>query len=258
MGQSKEILVAKFGSSVVTAETRIDQFRIDGYAMQLSELKKDRHLDNLIVVTSGAVAAGRVRYEQIHDDSRYVDEQVLASLGSGAIYSAWENAFEKQGRLSGQLLVTHREIDSAEGDVLTNALRKNAAEDVITIANENDLLSVAELKKLAYGGDNDGLAAHIAQKAQADILLLLSDVDGFMTDGEAMKEISAAKKDVLLSQCIEQCDGTGGMVSKIEAGIDAFAEGEGVKIVHIGHAGSFYEGMLSDNPEQRPGTRVVQ
>ena len=258
MGKSKEILVAKFGSSIVTNDTGIDKFRIEGYAKQLAQLKKDREIDNLVVVTSGAVVAGRVRYSEMHDYASSVDEQVLASLGSGAIYTAWGNAFEDQGILAGQLLVTHREIDSVEGDILAGALQKNADEGVVTVTNENDLLSDEELKKLAYGGDNDGLASHIAKRIRANTLLLLTDVGGFKLNGEVQREISASERETLLSQCDGIGKGKKGMAGKVEAAIDAFQEPDGVRTVHIGHAGGFYEDMLSDIPDGRPGTRVVQ
>ncbi|MDL2362764.1 MAG: hypothetical protein QFB86_00060 [Patescibacteria group bacterium] len=224
----KEIVVIKLGSSCLVNDEGLDQAKINGYAEQITSLDQF----SPIVVSSGAVAAGRRIAEQSGLVMQKLPSQALAMLGSAGISEAWRIAFAHQDILSGQLLVTHREIDDAdEGQSLKNALNINAEHGIISVLNENDALSQKELKKLSYGGDNDGLAAHIATLVGAKHLLLLTGVAGFLREGTVVQSLQSHEIQSALSECYESSnEGTGSMGSKLEAAEFAAKQGTTVTI----------------------------
>lgn len=174
--------IAKFGSELVTGGDGVDTGAIQSHA---EELVNQYGADGLIVVTSGAVASGRLRVEQWGDDVESYDLVTLAQLGSASIMKAWENAFDAIGVKAGGLLTTHHEIDdSTEGPSLLHALRLAADARVTSIVNENDALSNVELMKLYTGGENDGLAAHVAIATKCKRLRLFTKSGGIRDDNE--------------------------------------------------------------------------
>ncbi|MES2971541.1 MAG: hypothetical protein V4702_04415 [Patescibacteria group bacterium] len=128
--------------------------------------------------------------------------------------------------MGGQLLITHREIDDQyEGPSLLQALEENIAHHVITIANENDALSIAELKKLAYGEDNDGLAKHLAITIGASALLLMTDKIGLLDGTRFVREIGTSDADRSRAhnyvQAANSGNKKGGGRTKLAASIEA-------------------------------------
>jgi glutamate 5-kinase len=242
-----ETLVAKYGSSCLVNEHGLDQVRIDDYAERLSDL----HQYRLVVVSSGAVAVGRQLWHT-HHRSADASSQVLATLGSAGIAEAWRTAFAKQNILTGQILVTHREIDDQqEGASLQQALSANADHGVVSIVNENDALSDLELKKLSYGGDNDGLAVRIAHVMKASRLLLLTGVDGFKRNDVVQGTVRVHELQDLEPHLYEaSTTGTGSMKSKLEAASQAALFTD----VTIANAEANYQDIL----DHKTGTQVVQ
>lgn len=224
-------VVIKYGSASVSDENGMDYNRLQQYAKKLARLSKKY---NLVLVCSGAVATGRSVLKEHILGSKKVDLRLLAMLGSARSFLAWQESLLGYGILSGQLLITHREVDDVkEGPSLHAAIEANKAAGIVTIINENDALSVTELAKLSYGGDNDGLAAHIAISLNADAVIMLTNVDGLIDDGKVIKSVSATMlswSDAML--CVDSSrsrSGRGGMRSKVEAvtrasqqGIDAY------------------------------------
>lgn len=175
---NKEIVVVKYGSSSVANEQGLDNDRLLKYAGNLAEVHERF---DLVVVSSGAVAIGRHEWSQSSKRGLTLSDISAAMMGSANVVVAWKQALRHFNLNAGQLLVTDQEIeDKVEGPRLTRALRANLGHGIITIANENDALLDTELKRLAYGEDNDGLAAHIAIKLGASALCLMTDTQGLM------------------------------------------------------------------------------
>lgn len=214
----KKTIVVKYGSASVSNAKGMDHQRLEQYARHLAVLHKTH---NLVLVCSGSVAAGRNVWEKSRHTT-LTDIRVLAMLGSSLAFSAWQEALLDSGVLAGQLLVTHREADDdQEGPRLRSAIEANMRAGIVTIINENDALSDTKLARLSYGGDNDGLAAHIAISLQADMLIMLTNVDGLSRKGKVVRSIGSSARS--LSRAIAHVDasisalGRGGMMSKVSA-----------------------------------------
>lgn len=185
----KELMVVKYGSSSVANQLGMDFERLDTYAHNLCQVSEQF---DLIVVSSGAVAVGKAMWHKTDKRDLALSDRSAAMMGSAKVVTAWQEALEVHGLIGGQLLVTDKEIeDYHEGPRLLGALRENIAHGIITIANENDALSVTELKKLAYGEDNDGLAKHLAITVGASVLCLMTDKKGLLDDRRLVRTIGA-------------------------------------------------------------------
>ncbi len=175
----QQIVVDKLGSDSSTNEFGMDPQKVDAHVEQLAHL---RARYGLVVVASGAIAVGRLMWQAANPTStEAISDASLATIGSATAYQAWETAFAKRGIITGQVQVTHREIeDSKEGSMLHKTLYGNLQAGIVSIVNENDALSDEESAALSYGGDNDGLAAHLAVMLGARHLCLMTDVEGLL------------------------------------------------------------------------------
>ena len=227
----RDALVIKYGSDSVANDAGMDAVRVGRYAEAISDLSEQY---NVVVVTSGAVATGRAIWlANRGEDEPIPDGQSLATLGADDCFSVWKNAFLKQGKLAGSIQVTHHEIDDEiEGGTLGQVLSVNFNAGIISLINENDALSDIEIAALKYGGDNDGLATHIATKIWASHVLFMTGVEGVLDkrgrlvetvypdDYEQVREYAGPK-------------GNNDMRSKVEACIKAVDEGS---FAHVAHA----------------------
>jgi len=222
MNVNKKIVVVKYGSKCLVDKAGLDQARIDDYAGKIADLRQDYEV---LVVTSGSVAAGQRFWPKDYGSQPIPDAQVLSSIGSAGANEAWRLAFKQQDLLVAQVLITHREIeDQKEGDNLILTLQKLFSHGVVPVVNENDLLSNKELKKLAYGGDNDGLASHLTVKLSAAAVLLLTDTEGYLEQGRVRRQVKQSQIENLqyhLQAANEE--GTGSMRSKLNAAARAAA-----------------------------------
>lgn len=214
-------IVVKIGSSSLTHETHgLDLRKIDRLAMVLSDLKNRGH--EIILVSSGAVAAGRAKLQFQDRPATMKEKQAAASIGQCELMFLYDKFFSQYGQIVAQLLLTKT--------VLTNAtLRENAVNTlttllhygVIPIVNENDSVAVDEI---AYG-DNDTLSALTANIIHADLLILLSDIDGLYDDDPIknpnatfIKEVTHLDETLMsLAKDTSSNVGTGGMVTKLQA-----------------------------------------
>lgn len=232
----KEFVVVKFGSELVTDKNGVDQASIDQYADGLTGQYAQ---DSLVVVTSGAVKTGRARWERAGNTGE-LPLVTAAQLGSAAIIAAWELAFNRVGRMAGGLLVTHHEIeDSTEGPMFANALNMAASADVVSLINENDALSNKELMKLATGGDNDGLASHIARVLSAREMTLFTTKGGVIDDdGDLIDKIDPSSIDEVRRMVENRkagAGGRGGMPTKLEAAWEAAEAGVATRMAAVNH-----------------------
>jgi len=213
-------VVVKIGSSLLSDRQRIDRGRLEILVEDLCALH-DRGLD-VIVVTSGAIASGVARMGIKEAPKTIPQRQAAAAVGQINLMAAYQEFFAARGRLVGQILLT--------GDDLANRRRYlNArhtiesllAARVVPVANENDTVAVEEIKL----GENDNLSAMIATLVDANLLVILSDVDGLYTrdprrdpDARLIELVEQPTGRVLaLASDSAGPVGTGGMASKMNA-----------------------------------------
>lgn len=234
-----ETLVVKCGSSAITNHEGMDLNRLSHVCEGIAKLHEQY---NIVMISSGAVAMGRILWDKTNQRSSYtVSKQTLAMMGSARAFTPWQDELMEYGISSGQLLVTHKEVDdTSEGAVLLEALLENMENRAMTIGNENSALSIEELALESYGGENDGLALHVAQRVGAKAMILINSRGGIYDNSGI--EISTVEQDdwwnvwemaddrMKKSVKAKSKEGTGGIVAKTEAlivgaasGIESFA-----------------------------------
>lgn len=240
-------LVVKVGSAVLTApdgqlDTRIMGQICDQIAGLVAEGRK------VILVSSGAVAAGRAALGVRQRQLTIAQKQALAAVGQSRLMALYGELFAPHRLLVGQMLLTASDMEDRRRYLNARyTLEELLRRPCIPIINENDTVTVDELKF----GDNDGLAARVAVKMQADGLILLSDVDGLYranpkTSPDApLVEIVERLTPTLIDQfCPTSASGSavgsGGMLSKLRAARLATSAG-----IHVAIANGKAPGILS-------------
>ncbi|MBV8558771.1 MAG: glutamate 5-kinase [Planctomycetaceae bacterium] len=216
--------VIKVGTSVLTGpDGTLDPARIRHLAEQISAVMATGR--KVALVSSGAVGAGigQLGLSRRPDNLRQL--QAAAAIGQAYLIRAYDEGLRRHGRHAAQLLLTHEDFDSRPRYLnMRNTLTALFEWDAVPIINENDTISVDEIKF----GDNDRLAAMVTNLLQAPLLIILSVVDGlYRTDpgaggGEGQQEVVTLvprlDDDVLgLAGSSRSSLGTGGMRSKLEA-----------------------------------------
>jgi glutamate 5-kinase len=231
-------IVFKFGSNTLAdSDGRINSVFLDEFAAQAAALIKAGK--QIVIVSSGAQVAGLstlgkwARKQDLHY------KQALCAVGQVELMSAWGRAFEAQGRHIAQILLTRDDFgDSIRTLNMRNTLFTLVDEGIIPIINENDTVSVEEIKI----GDNDNLAAQSAVLWSADLLVLFSDIDGLYNknpkeypDAELVPVVrdSAALKDSITVGAANSF-GTGGIATKIEAAQRVVSYGIPMILAHGG------------------------
>jgi len=221
-------IVVKIGSSLLSTGDGIDPRRIRDLAGEIERLSDTRR--DFVLVTSGAVAAGRARLKLRERPRTIPQKQAAAAVGQIDLMAAYKHAFDAHGRHVAQVLVTRDDLTNRRRYL--NAKHAIAAlldARVMPIVNENDTVAVDEIKL----GDNDNLSAAVAALVEADLLVILSDVDGLHTadprrDAAAELVPVIAADDPLAARYATgavNSVGTGGMATKIEAARRASAAG---------------------------------
>jgi len=213
-------LVVKVGSNVLTAPHGLNLRAIRGIARQIGELM-DRSLD-VLLVSSGAMASGVKKIGLDRRPDELPRRQAVAAVGQAGLIMEYEKAFERCGRKVAQILLTSEDLTSRKRYLnARNTLNTLLEWKIVPIINENDTVSVEEIKL----GDNDNLAAMIALLMDADLLIVLSDIDGlFSKDPREHADAELIQVVTVISKSTETAAGripgplgTGGMMSKINA-----------------------------------------
>jgi len=229
-------LVVKVGSSILMGED--GKLREQWLASLVEDIAVFAKRDTqVMVVTSGAVALGRGVLGIASGPLKLEEKQAAAACGQILLVQAWRESFSKHGISTAQVLLT---IDDSENrrrylnarSTLETLLEHN----IIPVINENDTVATAELRF----GDNDRLAARVAQMASADALILFSDIDGLYTsnphkDKHAthIAEVHEITPDIeAMAGDATSGTGSGGMITKIEAAKIALAAGCHMAIAH--------------------------
>jgi len=233
-------IVVKVGSSsLTTAAGHIDPVRLDGIVDAISAARNRG--DEVVLVSSGAIAAGLGPLGLKSRPRDLPTQQAAASVGQGALIASYSERFAAHGLVVGQVLLT---VD----DVTRRSHHRNAHQTfaklsemgVVPIVNENDTVATTEIRF----GDNDRLAALVAHLVHADLLVLLSDVEG-LYDGRPDKPGTRLIESVRDPAEIDKLDiahvsaskvGTGGMITKVEAARIATAAGIPVVLTSAANA----------------------
>ena len=218
-------LVVKCGTNVLTAGSeRLDRDVMATIAAQIAAV---RELGcEVILVTSGAIAAGRARLGQRASRPQHLTRrQVLAAVGQAQLFSYWDELLAGYGVTTAQALLTRGDLADRQGYLnARNTLLALLELGVVPIVNENDVVSIEEIQDAAIG-DNDNLSAQVANLVDADLLLILTDTAGLYTADPAtdpdarliehVDHIGRAIEEAAAGQAGQR--GTGGMATKIEA-----------------------------------------
>src|SRR5437870_7970854 len=219
-------LVVKVGSGLITTPAAgADQGRIDALADETAAAREGREV---VLVTSGAIATGMARLALPARPRSIPEKQAAAAVGQSALMWHYEAAFKRHGMAVGQVLLTAQDIgDRARYLNARNTLLALLRFGVLPIVNENDTVAVEEIKV----GDNDNLSALVASLIEADLLVLLTDVDGLYTADPA-RDTHATKLDVVetitdeiltMAGAHEAGVSVGGMATKLQAAQKASA-----------------------------------
>jgi glutamate 5-kinase len=170
-------LVIKIGTSSLTDENfRLDERKVGKFVQDVMEVREGREI---LIVTSGAIGAGIGKLNLKGRPSKLDVLQAVAAVGQGILMQTYEKFFSDYGQPVAQLLLTAEDFSNPQRlSNLEATLQNLLSWGVIPIINENDTVATEEIKI----GDNDLLAAHVAIHSKAQMLVILSDVDGLFTE----------------------------------------------------------------------------
>jgi len=246
-------LVVKIGTSTLTQGTRcLQHSRIVEFARQIKYLQDQGH--QIVLVSSGAIAAGR---EALHFPQlvKHVPvKQMLAAVGQPRLMAVYEQIFSLYGLNVGQVLLSRTDITNRKSYInARGTLEALIEQGIIPIVNENDTIATDEIGI----GDNDNLSAMVATILEADLLLLLTDIEG-LYDGDPndagsslIKEIRSQEIPAELWDSVRGSSsslGTGGMVTKLQAAETARRSGTTVVIADGAAENILINIMNGDSP----------
>lgn len=246
--QKAKRIVIKVGTSTITyANGKRNFSQIDRLAREISDLQNQGK--EMILVTSGAVAVGVDRMGLPGKPKTIPGKQAAAAVGQGVLMHTYEKFFADYGQIVAQVLITKTEaIDRHRYTNTRNTFMELMRQRVIPIVNENDVVAFDELKI----GDNDNMSALVAGIVDADLVIILSDVDGLYTanpqthpDAVIVPEVAEITPEIEASAGgVGSARGTGGMATKIQAAKAATSSG-----IHL---------VIASGTEKNAITRVLQ
>jgi glutamate 5-kinase len=245
--KAKKRIVVKIGSSSLQhPETGdLDYIKMDILVRELCNIRNQGK--DVILVTSGAIACGR-KAVNLQTANTIAQKQACAAIGQARLMTTYQRIFSEYNHQAAQILLTrHTIVGDLNRTNAQNTFNELLSMGVIPVVNENDTTSTFELEDVV--GDNDTLSAIVTAMTGADLLILLSDIDGLYTD-DPRKNTNAQfieRVDMLSDELIKmgKCStgssvGTGGMETKLTAakiatysGADMIiANGKDVRIIH--------------------------
>ena len=226
-------LVVKVGTNVLTTDGGgLDRKRIENLCADVSELMDGKK--EVVLVSSGAIAAGRAGLGLKVKPRTIPEEQAAAAVGQTRLMHLYSECFDRNGFCAGQVLLTQADLRdrkrylNARNTILT-LLRAG----VIPVVNENDTVAVDELYFGNRFGDNDILSALVTNLIEAELLVILTDVDGLFSNDELIGEVRKVSSAIESYAREEKSSfGKGGMASKIKAAKIVTESGEKVIIAN--------------------------
>lgn len=224
MDDVKRIVVKIGTSSLIHTNGKLNLDAIDQLSYTLSSLNNAGK--EIILVSSGAIGVGMGQFGMTKRPEKIPEQQALAAVGQSQLMTVYQQRFASYATKISQVLLTYDVFEYAGSLKNTlNTFETLLAWNVIPIVNENDTVAVDELGHITKFGDNDQLSALVAAVVNADLLVILSDIDGFFEQNP--KEHPNAKLIATVNQIDEQVYrraggsgsdfGTGGMYTKIKA-----------------------------------------
>jgi glutamate 5-kinase len=218
-------IVVKVGTSSLTYDNgKLNLRRIERLSRVLADLKNAGH--EIVLVTSGAVGAGAARLGWSEHPRDVAAKQVASAVGQSELMNLYSRFFGEYGHIVAQLLLTRDVVESSTlRENVTHTFMRLLETGVVPIVNENDTVSTFELAHITTFGDNDTLAATCALLTDADLLVILSDIDGLYDadprENEDARRIPVVREidDMLLKAAGGEgtSRGTGGMLTKLNA-----------------------------------------
>lgn len=218
-------IVVKIGTStLIHPNGKLNLIAIDQLCYTLSGLVNEGK--QVVLVSSGAIGAGLGQLEMTQRPAAIPEQQAIAAIGQTELMTVYQQRFSMYGQKIGQILLTHDVVDfpTSRENVL-NTFESLLKAGVIPIVNENDTVAVDELDHHTRFGDNDQLSALVATAIKADLLVMLSDIEGFydknprkFTDATLIKQVKRIDE-----QLFQHAGGsgtrlgTGGMTTKLKA-----------------------------------------
>ena len=244
-------IAIKVGTSTLAFDTyRINIRRVEALCKVLSDVKNMGH--DVILVTSGAIAMGSGKLRLSSRPTDIPTKQAAAAVGQCELMYVYDELFSRYNHIVGQVLLTGSDVnDSERRQHFCDTMNRLMEMGVIPIINENDTVTTEEIRF----GDNDTLAAVVAVNVKADLLIILSDIDG-LYDADP-KKVAGAKLIPHVPQVTEAIEalagqhqstlGTGGMVTKLNAAKMCIAGGVEMIIANGGDPNCLYD-ILEGKP----------
>jgi len=233
--EHKKRIVVKVGTSTLTHEGGRANFKlIDRLCRVLSDINNMGR--EVILVTSGAIGVGMGRLKLASRPSATADRQAIAAVGQCELMQIYSKTFSEYGQIVGQILMTRDVVDyeSSRNNVV-NTFETLLRMGIIPIVNENDSVATEELENdhNRLFGDNDKLSVIVASLTRADLLIMLSDRDGFyIEDPRNNPDAEMIRLVTEITPRIERAAGgsgssrgTGGMATKLDAAKTALSMG---------------------------------
>ena len=229
-------IVVKVGTSTLTHKNgKLNLEQIEKLVRQLSDLRNQGK--DVVLVSSGAIGAGMGKLNLEERPKTIPEKQAVAAVGQGILLHIYEKIFSEYGQATAQLLLTKADLEHRQRFLnARNTLLTLLRLGVIPIVNENDTVAFEEIKF----GDNDTLAALVGTLIDADLVILLTDIDGFY-NGDPRKNKNAKRIPVVemideqiegLAGSVGSKFGSGGMATKITAASIAVNAGIPLMIAH--------------------------
>jgi len=215
-------IVIKIGSSLILENKTVNLERLNSLSQQIAELKKMGY--QIILVSSGAIALGRekIGFSQAWPDN-LAGKQALAAIGQPELMTVYKKLFAKENLIVAQILLTREDVADWQKYLnVKKTLDVLLKKGVIPIINENDSTATEEIQF----GDNDTLSALITSRTAADLLIILSDIDGLYYKQKIIKQIKKITPAIeALAQPSKKRLTRGGMKAKIQAAKISLAAG---------------------------------
>lgn len=182
-------VVVKAGTNLLSSTSGVDKARIQAIVSQVAALKNQGK--QVLLVSSGSVALGAKAIKRKEKVSYTALKQACAAIGQPLLMNAYSEEFSKHGLLCAQILITRAVLNNRTSyNNLRTSVSMLLGMGVVPVFNENDVISATGVKALDVFGDNDRLSAMIASKIDADLLVLLTDIDALYT-GDPKKDPEA-------------------------------------------------------------------
>lgn len=237
--KSARRIVVKVGTSTLSygerGKFKLNLYRIEHLVRELADLHNAGK--EIILVTSGAIAAGIGKLGLQEKPQTIPENQALAAIGQGVLMHIYEKFFGEYGQTMAQLLLTKDTAgDKHARSNARNSLKALLNMNVIPVINENDAVATDEIRI----GDNDNLSAMVAEMIEAEVLIILTDIDGlfdgnpkFDTNAKIIHEVAEITPEIeKIAGGAGTKIGTGGMFTKIQAAKIAVKHGINMLIIN--------------------------